>query len=96
MAWSSTSYRSKWNSGPTTVIRVPSRLTDEVLRYAHEIDAQEPVGRLREPEIPYRTAEDVSPTEPVNVASVPGRPFDPRLKAPTWLNYANYRQACVT
>src|SRR5438874_10353028 len=76
MARSSTSYRSKWNSGPTTVIRVPSRLTDEVLRYAHEIDAQEPVGRLREPEIPYRTAQDVSPTEPVNVASVPQRsPF---------------------
>src|SRR5438105_13580933 len=76
MARSSTSYRSKWNSGPTTVIRVTSRLTDEVLRYAHEIDAQEPVGRLREPEIPYRTAQDVSPTEPVNVASVPQRsPF---------------------
>ena len=76
MARSSTSYRSKWNSGPTTVIRVPSRLTDEVLRYAHEMDAQEPVGRLREPDVPYRTAQDVSPTEPVNVASVPQRsPF---------------------
>src|SRR5207249_5115900 len=76
MARSSTSYRSKWNSGPTTVIRVPSRLTDEVLRYAHEMDAQEPVGRLREPDVPYRTAQDVSPTKPVNVASVPQRsPF---------------------
>ncbi len=89
MARSSTSYRSKWNSGPTTLIRVPSRLTDQVLRYAHEIDAQEPVGRLGEPEIPYRTAKDVSPTEPVNV--VPRPHFDPRFKTPTALNYANHR-----
>src|SRR5881392_3351921 len=76
MARSPTTYRCKWKSGPTTVIRVPATLSDEVLRYAHEIDAQEPGDRLREPEIPYRTAEDVSHTEPVNVASVPQRsPF---------------------
>src|SRR2546429_844914 len=76
MARSTTTYRSKWNSGATTVIRVPARLTDEVLRYAHELDTEERGGKICEPEIPYRTAEDVSPTEPVNVASVPQRsPF---------------------
>ena len=100
MARSSTSYRSKWNSGPTTVIRVPSRLTDEVLRYAHEMDAQEPVGRLREPDVPYRTAQDVSPTEPVNVASVPQRSPFRYPGGKTWLvpyvrSWLAYQRSCV-
>jgi len=55
---------------------VPSRLTGEVLRYARELDAEALADRFREPEVRYRTAEDVSPGEPVNVASVPQRsPF---------------------
>jgi len=76
MARSSTTYRSKWNSGSTTVVRIPAKFADEVLRYAHELDAHEPNGELKEPAVAYRTAADVSPTEPVNVASVPHRsPF---------------------
>src|SRR5215475_1839398 len=76
MARSSTSYRSKWKSGPTIVIRVPTRFAEQVMRYAHELDECGPDGALREPSVAYRTAEDVSPTEPVNVASVPQRsPF---------------------
>jgi DNA adenine methylase len=76
MARSATTYRSKWKSGSTTVIRVPARFAEEVLRYAHDLDEQQSDGILREPEVAYRTAEDVSTTEPVNVASVPQRsPF---------------------
>lgn len=76
MARSSTSYRSKWKSGFTTVIRVPTRLADDVLRYARRLDEEHAPESLEEPELRYRTAENVSPTEPVNVASVPQRsPF---------------------
>jgi DNA adenine methylase len=76
MARSSTTYRSKWKAGFTTVIRVPERLAPEVLRYAHELDEKSTDFELRQPEVPYRTAEDVEMTKPVNVASVPQRsPF---------------------
>src|SRR5438132_3806358 len=76
MARYSTTFRSKWKAGATTVIRVPTRFAEDVLRYAHELDGQRLDGVLREPEVAYRTAEDISPTEPVNVASVPQRsPF---------------------
>src|SRR5438132_2396970 len=76
MARYSTTFRSKWKAGATTVIRVPTRFAEDVLRYAHELDGQRLDGVLREPEVAYRTAEDVSPTQPVNVASVPQRsPF---------------------
>src|SRR5436309_7579954 len=76
MARCSTTYRSKGKSGATTVIRVPTRFAQQVIRYAHELDEQLSEDVLREPEVAYRTAEDVSPTEPVNVASVPQRsPF---------------------
>jgi len=58
------------------VIRVPERLAPAVLRYAHELDEKESDSQLHEPGAPYRTAEDVEMTQPVNVASVPQRsPF---------------------
>jgi DNA adenine methylase len=76
MARSSTTYRAKWKSGNTTVIRIPAKLAPEVLRYAREVDEGSDASELREPETPYRTAEDVEMTKPVNVASVPQRsPF---------------------
>jgi len=73
MARSSTTFRSKWNSGDTTVIRVPNKLVDRILAFARELDSATP--SLRD-DAPYRTAEDVESTVPVNVASVPKRsPF---------------------
>jgi DNA adenine methylase len=76
MARSSTTYRSKWKSGYTTVIRIPERLAPEVLRYAHELDTKSGPDELHDDKVPYRTAEDVDQTKPVNVASVPQRsPF---------------------
>jgi DNA-binding transcriptional regulator YiaG len=38
MAHSSTSYRSQWKLGKTTVIRVPQKLAPALLRYARELD----------------------------------------------------------
>src|SRR6266481_1638471 len=76
MARSSTSYSSKWKSGSTTVIRVPAKLAARVLRHAHQLDQEAENGELHEPEVAYRTANDVFLSEPVNVASVPQRsPF---------------------
>lgn len=76
MPRSSTSYRSKWKSGPTTVVRVPESLAPAILEYARDIDDSTQVEVLHEKTIPYRTAEDVHISEPVNVASVPQRsPF---------------------
>lgn len=58
------------------MIRIPTKLAPEVLRYAREVDDNSDASELREPETPYRTAEDVEMTKPVNVASVPQRsPF---------------------
>lgn len=76
MARSSTTYRPKWKCGRTTVVRVPERLADDVLRYAHDLDAAATPGELHDPSLPYRTAEDIETTKPVNVSSVPQRsPF---------------------
>ena len=76
MARSTTSYRSKWKSGATTVIRVPTDLSPKILEFARELDAKSKRDALHEPEIPYKTAADVNASEPVNVASVPQRsPF---------------------
>lgn len=75
MARSSTTYRSKWKVGNTTVIRVPEKLAPEILRFAHDLDDHND-GELRESPAAYRTAEDIEPSKPVNVASVPQRsPF---------------------
>ena len=76
MARSSTTYRSKWTTSLTTVIRVPQRLASDVLRYAHELDQKSADPQLDQPAVPYRTAEDFEMSQPVNVASVPQRsPF---------------------
>jgi hypothetical protein len=47
MARSSTTYPPKWNSGKTTVIRVPQRIADQLLDIAWRLDAS-PKYRLRE------------------------------------------------
>lgn len=76
MPRSSTTYRSKWKSGPTTVVRVPAPLAPAILRYARQLDDEAGSDTLRETGTAYRTAEDVKTSEPVNVASVPQRsPF---------------------
>jgi DNA adenine methylase len=76
MARSTTTYRSKWKRGVTTVIRVPADLAPTILEFARELDAKAESDVLREPQAPYKTAEDVSASEPVNVSSVPQRsPF---------------------
>src|SRR5437899_2230833 len=76
MARSSTTYRSKWKLGSTTVIRIPEKLASEVLRYAHELDAKCEPEEIHDGAVAYRTAEDVETNNPVNVASVPQRsPF---------------------
>lgn len=76
MASSSTTYRGKWNSGETTVVRVPRRLAPEILRHAHRLDEASAGAGLEETAAIYRTASDIPPMEPVNVASVPQRsPF---------------------
>src|SRR5207249_2815888 len=60
----------------TTVVRVPSNLAPEILRYARELDAKRHNGELHDPAVAYRTAEDVTLGSPVNVSSVPQRsPF---------------------
>lgn len=76
MARSSTTYRPKWKLGNTTVIRIPQRLVSEILNYAHELDEKTDPPEIHENATPYRTAEHVEMTTPVNVASVPQRsPF---------------------
>lgn len=76
MARSSTTFRATWKAGPTTVIRVPSRLVSQILEHAHELDTAHPVSELREPDPVDPPAADISLAKPVNVASVPMRsPF---------------------
>jgi DNA adenine methylase len=81
MARSSTTYPRKWNSGKTTVIRVPERLADQLLDLARRLDVS---GNFRVREEPGALVLEVLPTrrvrytsdKPVNVASVPQRsPF---------------------
>lgn len=76
MARSATTYRSKWQSGATTIIRVPAKLAHRVLSYAHALDKHDPSLEAHEPELAYRTAANVTMSEPVNVAAIPQRsPF---------------------
>ena len=76
MARSATTFRSKWKSGETKVIRVPAKLAPKVLSYAQTLDKKHHPSELREPELPYRTAADVISSQPVNVAAIPQRsPF---------------------
>jgi DNA adenine methylase len=76
MARSSTTYKPKWRSGQTTVIRVPEQLADDVLEYAQKLDRHwsPPVQpSLFEEDI---TAPKLRRSKVINVASVPLRsPF---------------------
>lgn len=81
MARSSTSYPRRWNSGRTTVIRVPERVADDLLRIARRLDESRSYA-LREENnglvLEVLPAEKISykATKPVNVSSVPQRsPF---------------------
>lgn len=81
MAVSSTSYPAQWRLGKTTVIRVPEKLADDLLRIARQMDASSSF-RIREEgsswvleTLPARKV-SYSAKKPVNVASVPQRsPF---------------------
>ena len=81
MARSSTTYPRKWNSGKTTVIRVPERIADHLVEIAHRLDnspdyclREEPNGFVLEMVPVGRVRYTVD--KPVNVASVPQRsPF---------------------
>lgn len=76
MARSATTFRSKWQAGTTKVIRVPAKLAPRVLSYAHALDKNHPSLEAHEPDLAYRTAADVTISQPVNVAAVPQRsPF---------------------
>jgi DNA adenine methylase len=81
MATSSTSYPRKWNTGKTTVIRVPQQLADDLLHIARQMDGsssyrmREDGGTLVLEMMPARKV-FYSAKRPVNVASVPQRsPF---------------------
>jgi DNA adenine methylase len=81
MARSSTTYPRKWNSGETTVIRVPDKLADDLLQIARKIDEAGGYALRDEPGslvLDFSNARTVSykSNQPVNVASVPQRsPF---------------------
>ena len=85
MPRSSTTYRPKWRSGATTVVRVPTRLAPKILNYAHQLDKASPSEQLHEPVGRYHTVEDITTCEPVNIATIPLRsPFRYR-GGKTWL-----------
>ena len=77
MGISSTTYRSTWNTGKTKLIRVPEALADEVLAYAHYLDAQKGDEDVEDPAGVYAAPrEKIDTRKPINVASVPLRsPF---------------------
>src|SRR6266498_1526470 len=81
MARSSTTYPRKWNSGQTTVIRVPAKMAGQLLDIARRLDASSSYAIREEPNafvlemMPARKVR-YSVAKPVNVASVPQRsPF---------------------
>lgn len=81
MARSSTTYPRKWKSRETTVIRVPERVAEDLLRIARRLDESRSYG-LREDGnslvlelVPVKRV-SYTATKPINVASVPQRsPF---------------------
>jgi DNA adenine methylase len=81
MATSSTSYRKKWKAGDTTVIRVPRRFADRLVKLARDWDNGKNQGgiELKESfqlESPPAQQVRYSIDRPVNVSSVPQRsPF---------------------
>ncbi|HWD19597.1 MAG TPA: DNA adenine methylase [Verrucomicrobiae bacterium] len=81
MARSSTTYPRKWKSRKTTVVRIPERIADDILRIARRLDEM-PKYKLREEAaelvLEFHPARRITynSNEPVNVASVPQRsPF---------------------
>lgn len=81
VARSSTTYPRKWKSSETTVIRVPERVAEDLLRVARRLDdaksysLREEANALVLEIVPARRVSYVS-DKPVNVASVPQRsPF---------------------
>lgn len=81
MARSSTTYPRKWQSRETTVIRVPERMADDLLRIARRLDESrsyalsEDTNTLVLEVIPIKRVSYKS-NKPVNVSSVPQRsPF---------------------
>ena len=81
MARSSTTYPRKWNSGKTTVIRVPEKISDQVLAIARRLDGARNFCVREEPnaiilELISTRSVRYSAETPVNVSSVPQRsPF---------------------
>jgi len=81
MARSSTTFPRKWNSRETTVIRVPERVADDLLRIARRLDEsksyalREDINTLVLEVIPTKRVSYTS-SKPINVSSVPQRsPF---------------------
>jgi DNA adenine methylase len=81
MARSSTTFPRKWNSRETTVIRVPERMADDLVRIARRLDEsksyalREDTNTLVLEVIPTKRVSYTS-SKPINVSSVPQRsPF---------------------
>jgi len=80
MARSTTTYAPKWQCGKTCVIRVPSKLADEILTVAWDLDSKR-ANRIRENGGVFVLESEPAPRalytdRPVNVSSVPQRsPF---------------------
>jgi len=81
MARSSTTFPRKWNSTETTVIRVPERVAEDLLRIARRLDesksyvVRENTNTLILEVVPTKRV-SYSSTKPVNVSSIPQRsPF---------------------
>jgi len=81
VARSSTTYPKKWNARETTVIRVPERVVDDLLRIAHRLDEsrsyvlREDTNTLVLEVVPPKRVSYTS-DKPINVSSVPQRsPF---------------------
>jgi len=81
MARSSTTFPRRWNSCETTVIRVPERVADDLLRIARRLDEsksyelREDANTLVLEVVPMKRVSYTS-KQPINVASVPQRsPF---------------------
>ncbi|MFW5870540.1 MAG: DNA adenine methylase [Candidatus Sumerlaeota bacterium] len=90
MAQSSTSYTSKWRCGKTCVIRVPEKIADNVLDYAHDLDAKVDLHTVNEEGRRYMAysqmqMKGLSLERPVNVASVPQRSLFRYPGGKTWL-----------
>jgi DNA adenine methylase len=81
MARSSTTFPRKWNSRATTVIRVPERMADDLVRIARRLDEsksyalREDTNTLVLEVVPTKRVSYTS-SKPINVSSVPQRsPF---------------------